>query len=210
MSPSCVLYLTSFSFCCLLRSSVSRSEGRRRAISSSLCSSSLRCSNTRLSSGFSSSTRPLQGQYAQTQSHHALLHLWCWEDRWCLKCLTSCTFCGWAAARGAGSGSSVGPLRSRSASWGGRSHPRCCLLWTDGTVAGGLQNSLRNTKQRISQSVPSTLHSPHTPPTWQQTKEKLDPTITDYQCLYVLDYSTHKVKLIKEKRTIAIQNLSIA
>lgn len=58
---------TSFSFCCLLRSSVSRSEGRRCAISSSLCSSSLRCSSTRFSSGFSSSSRPL---HSHPESRH--------------------------------------------------------------------------------------------------------------------------------------------
>lgn len=61
-SVSWIKFQTSFSFCCLLRSSVSRSEGLRRAISSSLCSSSLRCSRTRFSSGFSSSSRPLSSQ----------------------------------------------------------------------------------------------------------------------------------------------------
>lgn len=53
---------TCCSFCCLLHSSISRSEGRRCARSFSLCNSSLRCSNTRFNSGFSSSRSPLQGQ----------------------------------------------------------------------------------------------------------------------------------------------------
>lgn len=70
--------LTSCIFCCLLRSSVSRSEGLRWAISSSLCSSSLRCSNTRVSSGFSSSTRPLHGRSESDSHKHSA--------RLCLKC----------------------------------------------------------------------------------------------------------------------------
>lgn len=64
----CHATLTSCIFCCLLRSSISKSEGRRWAISSSLCSSSLRCSKTRVSSGFSSSSRPLHG-HSESHSH---------------------------------------------------------------------------------------------------------------------------------------------
>lgn len=51
---------TSCSFCCLLRSSCSRSEGGWRASSCSLCRSSLLCCNTRFNSGFSSSSSPLR------------------------------------------------------------------------------------------------------------------------------------------------------
>lgn len=73
MSCSYWRLCTSSSFCCLLRSSVSRSEGRRCAISSSLCSSSLRCSSTRFSSGFSSSSRPLHSHPESRHTNFVLL-----------------------------------------------------------------------------------------------------------------------------------------
>lgn len=62
MAQQVFIPLTSCSFCCLLRSSVCRSEG---AVSSSLCRSSLRCSNTRFSSGFFSGSRPLHSQWEE-------------------------------------------------------------------------------------------------------------------------------------------------
>lgn len=136
--------LTSSNFCCLLRSSISRSEGRRCAISSSLCNSSLRCSNTLFSSGFSSSSKPLCDQPESHTIHsplttHRLERL---EEvlRWI-------TVCDWAGALGEGSGNLVSPLRNHSVSWDESCH-HCSPQWTVGTV--GQPWSLRNPKQIIS------------------------------------------------------------
>lgn len=136
MTITLLLYmsLTSSSFCCLLRSSVSRSEGPRRAISSSLCRSSLRCSNTRVSSGFSSSSRPLCGQ-SQPHSQHTVHSALDWFKCQCVMC---CTVYGWAAAPGAGSGNSAPPPRNRSVSWAEWSRRHWSQLWIDGTGSGDL------------------------------------------------------------------------